>query len=310
MNERFSREELDIYEACTALSGAEVELLYDKFVCLMRDKRGKVRLTRTSEGGPPKAKLQRIIAQEELANNPFSKRFCQIFSSEPPFNADGTPNEAWGDLSFDEYVDLYNCLSPRASREIKAKTAFRVYDFDNNGYLSIEDIKDLIVTLATPEAVGGTPASCLFTPAEVDAVAERVMRDCDVDGNMRLSFTEFFKMIEKVPEFPAKFSIMTADTEPAPRAAAETAITGEIQDPLKVPPPPDEDDEDDDEDAEDEDDHVPERPPPSAGRFQRTCVHFFLLVVMLAAVGAAVVFMLPEINFPWEQRRLLAKDEA
>ena len=49
----------------------------------------------------------------------------------------------WGDLSFDEFVDLYNVMSPRATKEVKTQTAFRIYDFDANGYLTADDIAQL-----------------------------------------------------------------------------------------------------------------------------------------------------------------------
>ena len=38
-----------------------------------------------------------------------------------------------GDLSFDELLDMFHALSPKAERSVKILTAFRVYDFDNDG---------------------------------------------------------------------------------------------------------------------------------------------------------------------------------
>ena len=155
---------------------------------------------------PKSSKLHLIQAldyfgQAELANNPFGERLCQIFSTEPP------QSKTWGDLAWDEYVDLYSCLSPHAPLETKMKTAFRMYDFDENGFLTDADLKTLLETLATPPAKDGARTECLLKPAEVDEVVRRVMRDCDLDGNSRLSYAEFSKVLERIPTFPQRFRI-------------------------------------------------------------------------------------------------------
>ena len=71
----------------------------------------------------------------EFDNNPFAPRLCEVFSS------DGS-----GDLYFDELLDLFHALSPKAEREVKVLTAFRVYDFDGDDKLNDEDISTLIRT--------------------------------------------------------------------------------------------------------------------------------------------------------------------
>eukprot|EP00966_Prymnesium_polylepis_P155592 3594023-Prymnesium_polylepis.1 len=98
----FSSEELDVYEACTCLSAAEILELYDKFC-----KAGGERAPPTShekhlrgrrsdtpqpqrtdaevggedaEGGK-KAKIADIVKQKEFLYNPFAQRLCRIFTS-------------------------------------------------------------------------------------------------------------------------------------------------------------------------------------------------------------------------------------
>lgn len=110
----FSKEELESYEACTCLLSGEVEVLYDRFRKLggRRDgarKGDMVGQPDNVEGGRVdgrqgiKVKLEKLIEEPELKNNPFRLRLCQVFSTEPV----GSPT--WGDLSFDEFVDLFNC---------------------------------------------------------------------------------------------------------------------------------------------------------------------------------------------------------
>jgi len=182
-------EEIESYEACTCLVRCEITHLYDKFAAMDTDEGGTVT-------------MPQLVAQEELRNNPFRHRLCQIFSSEPM----NSPTS--GDLTFDEYVDLYHCLSPRASTDTKMQTAFRMFDFDGNGYLTIEDLEELLLALAKPPRKG----KCLWERSDVRAICERVMRDCDIDGNGRLSYAEFTKMMSRVTDFHQKFSIITTFT--------------------------------------------------------------------------------------------------
>ena len=109
----------------------------------------------------------------------------------------------YGDLTFDEYVDLYNVMSPRASKEIKMQTAFRLYDYDANGYLTAEDITALLKQISTPPG----KKKPLLEESEMHDVVDRVMRDCDIDGNNRLSYAEFSKVLSRIPDFPVKFRI-------------------------------------------------------------------------------------------------------
>ena len=138
----------------------------------------------------------KVMEQVELKNNPFAARLCEIFTSFQP------GDRQYGDLFFDEYVDLYSCMSPTASREVKMQTAFRLYDFDGNGYLSPEDIIELIKLLSKRRT-----GTSLLDDTEVTDICERVMRDCDIDGNNRLSYSEFGKVLGRMPDFAAKFRI-------------------------------------------------------------------------------------------------------
>ena len=95
-----------------------------------------------------------------------------------------------------------HCMSPRASKEHKVQTAFRLYDFDNNGYLDRQDVYMLLKLLST------TPKKKeLLENDECNDVAERVMRDCDMDGNQRISYAEFSKVVNRIPDFVTNFRL-------------------------------------------------------------------------------------------------------
>ncbi|KAL3929569.1 MAG: hypothetical protein SGPRY_001906 [Prymnesium sp.] len=59
----------------------------------------------------------------------------------------------FGDLSFDEFVDMYSALSPKAKKETKIQTAFRMYDSNGDGYLDPEDLARLLQVCRQREVV-------------------------------------------------------------------------------------------------------------------------------------------------------------
>ena len=254
---RFTQEELSIYESCTCLDGAELATIYEKFI-----KMGGRRVPK----GADEASYRRIVGQKtvrnmmagsdvslsqvetstdgaadstrnsqahkatkaqkvtkakvcdlpEFDNNPFAPRLCEIFSS------DGS-----GDLSFDELLDLFHALSPKAEREVKILTAFRAYDFDGDGYLNAEDISTLIrtTTVVTKKNTGSIAESHIAGGGGADLegggikekralakdvladVVDHVMRECDLDGRGRLSFHEFKRVMDRFPDVEAKLSV-------------------------------------------------------------------------------------------------------
>ena len=50
-------------------------------------------------------------------------------------------------LSFDEFVDLFSVFSARAPKDEKIKVAFRMYDFDDNGFIDPVDLEMVIETM-------------------------------------------------------------------------------------------------------------------------------------------------------------------
>ena len=70
---------------------------------------------------------------------------------------------------------------------------------DIAGFISFTIFKSHIAT--TPKKKE------LLTESEIKDIVERVMRDCDIDGNSRLSYAEFSKVLGRIPDFETKFRI-------------------------------------------------------------------------------------------------------
>lgn len=132
-----------------------------------------------------------------------------------------------GNLSFNEFVDMFSVLSEMAPRELKAIYAFKIYgsekfpkhpswsfkipsyliknenvwlfaykslsptDFNVDNYLCKEDLEKTLNRLTKEE----------LTPEEVDLVCEKAIEEADLDGDNKLSFADFENMISRAPDF-------------------------------------------------------------------------------------------------------------
>ena len=77
--------------------------------------------------------MEQLLTLAEFQYNPLAQQLCKSFSS----NGSGA-------LSFEDLLDLYNVFSPKASRELKTQAVFRVYDFDGDGFLNDDDLRQLL----------------------------------------------------------------------------------------------------------------------------------------------------------------------
>ncbi|XP_060116119.1 calcium and integrin-binding family member 2 isoform X1 [Heteronotia binoei] len=130
--------------------------------------------------------MQLIINMPELKENPFKERIVQAFSE------DGE-----GNLSFNDFVDMFSVLSETAPRELKAVYAFKVYDFNTDNFICKSDLEQTLNKLTKEE----------LTEEEVMLVCEKVIDEADMDADGKLGFADFENMISKAPDFLSTFHI-------------------------------------------------------------------------------------------------------
>ncbi|XP_042267756.1 calcium and integrin-binding family member 2 isoform X1 [Thunnus albacares] len=133
-----------------------------------------------------KLPLALIVNMPELKENPFRNRIVESFSE-----------DGMGNLSFNEFVDMFSVLSEMAPRELKAIYAFKIYDFNVDNYLCKEDLEKTLNKLTKEE----------LTPEEVVLVCEKTIEEADLDGDNKLSFADFENMISRAPDFLSTFHI-------------------------------------------------------------------------------------------------------
>uniref|UniRef100_A0A8C4STH8 Calcium and integrin binding family member 3 n=1 Tax=Erpetoichthys calabaricus TaxID=27687 RepID=A0A8C4STH8_ERPCA len=115
-----------------------------------------------------------------LHDNPFRQRIAEVFSE------DGE-----GNMTLDDFLDMFSVLSEMAPRDLKAYYAFKIYDFNNDDYICKSDLEKTLNKLTRNE----------LTPEEVRLVCDKVIDEADLDNDGRLSLEDFRHMIVRAPDF-------------------------------------------------------------------------------------------------------------
>lgn len=92
---------------------------------------------------------------------------------EVDLNGDGT-------IDFPEFLEMMKQKSSEADQEADLKEAFKIFDRDKDGFIDMKELKKVANML------GAT-----LSKEEVD----EFMREADVDGNGKLDYDEFVKMM-------------------------------------------------------------------------------------------------------------------
>eukprot|EP00055_Hartaetosiga_balthica_P013073 m.65697 g.65697 ORF g.65697 m.65697 type:complete len:192 (+) comp8160_c1_seq1:129-704(+) len=178
-------ETLEEYQDCTFFTKREIIHVFEIYEKLgLTEKSGLKRKATINDKLPKEVFTMEL---DELKENPFRERMCSVFSQ-----------SSTGELAFEDFLDMMSVFSEGATPDVKASYAFRIYDFDDDGYL---DKKDLINTVSRLCGEHG------LEEAERDLVADKILEEADLDGDHRLSYVEFEHVISRAPDFVNTFRI-------------------------------------------------------------------------------------------------------
>lgn len=77
-----------------------------------------------------KLPMSKLLQYPELKFNPFGDRICVIFSARSD-----------GECTFEDFLDMMSVFSEESPKCVKAEHAFRIFDFDGDDMLGVEDLK-------------------------------------------------------------------------------------------------------------------------------------------------------------------------
>lgn len=167
------RESIDALLKASGFSEAELKKLYRRFKLL--DKDGSGTLT-TNE----------FLSIPDLALNPLLERILQIFDK----NKDD-------EIQFSEFISVLSTLSDKGTKEDKLRFAFQVYDIDSDGYISNGELFRVLKMMV------GTN----LTDVQLQQIVDKSVLEGDLDGDGKISFEEFVKMIGNSDSIDEKLTI-------------------------------------------------------------------------------------------------------
>ena len=200
-------DQLKQYQRNTSFSRKEICSLWNKFykLCDINDKIVK------GEADSIRASFDQIKMMPELKENPFNQRICEVFAT--PSEAildkeDGSTNNETNSLSFENFLDMVYIFSEQAPLEDKIKYAFKIYDEDNDGYISRDDLHSIVSLMTKKQnATSSDQDIDYLTDQEITIIADKIIEESDVDHDQRLSTIEFESIVLQAPQFINTFHI-------------------------------------------------------------------------------------------------------
>ncbi|XP_063699000.1 calcium and integrin-binding protein 1-like [Culicoides brevitarsis] len=176
---QFTDEELNEYEDLTYFTKKEILVAHRKFKALAPEK--------VSHNKNAKLSMSKILQYPELKVNPFGDRICKVFSSDYS-----------GDCTFEDFLDMMSVFSESSPKSVKAEHAFRIFDFDGDDMLGVNDLKNVVERLVGNNDLGSD---------EIKLLIQNILEEADLDDDGALSFAEFEHIIEKSSDFTNSFRI-------------------------------------------------------------------------------------------------------
>jgi len=99
--------------------------------------------------------------------------------------------------SFSEFISVLSTLSDKGTKEDKLRFAFQVYDIDADGYISNGELFRVLKMMV------GTN----LTDVQLQQIVDKSMIEGDLDGDGKISFEEFVKMIGNSEGIDEKLTI-------------------------------------------------------------------------------------------------------
>merc|ERR1712098_862171 len=129
--------------------------------------------------------FQEILELPAVKKNPLAKRIIAVLDH------DGS-----GEIDFKEFVHGMCQVSSHGDREAKLRFAFKIYDADNDGCISHEDLFQVLKTM-----VGSN-----LKEEQLQQLVNRTVRSADVNQDGKISFEEFCKIVGR-NEFDKKMNL-------------------------------------------------------------------------------------------------------
>ncbi|PAA53499.1 hypothetical protein BOX15_Mlig030067g1 [Macrostomum lignano] len=148
-------------DMCTTFDVEELKRLGKRFKKLDLDGSGSL-------------SVDEFMSLPELQQNPLVQRVIEIFDTDHN-----------GEVDFKEFIDGVSQFSVRGNKEAKLRFAFKIYDIDNDGYISNGELFTVLKMM-----VGNN-----LKDAQLQQIVDKTIIFADKDGDGRISFEEFCEVV-------------------------------------------------------------------------------------------------------------------
>jgi len=118
--------------------------------------------------------VEEFMSIPELQQNPLAQRVIDIFDD------DGN-----GEVDFKEFIQGVSQLSVKGDKSSKLKLAFRIYDIDNDGYISNGELFQVLKMM-----VGSN-----LKDTQLQQIVDKTILFADKDGTGKINFEEFCEVV-------------------------------------------------------------------------------------------------------------------
>eukprot|EP00088_Acartia_fossae_P012933 TRINITY_DN16696_c0_g1_i1.p1 TRINITY_DN16696_c0_g1~~TRINITY_DN16696_c0_g1_i1.p1 ORF type:complete len:173 (-),score=41.90 TRINITY_DN16696_c0_g1_i1:39-557(-) len=143
------------------LSQDEISRLSKRFKKLDTDKSGSL-------------SLQELLDLPQIKKNPLAKRIVDVLD-----------HDSNGEIDFQEFVEGLCKFSDYGDRESKLRFAFKIYDMDNDGFISNGELFQVLKAM-----VGGN-----LKDEQLQQIVDKTIRSLDDDHDGKISYDEFSKIV-------------------------------------------------------------------------------------------------------------------
>ncbi|KAL1898400.1 uncharacterized protein BROUX77_008133 [Berkeleyomyces rouxiae] len=140
----------------------EVDRLRKRFMKLDKDNSGTI-------------ERDEFLSLPQISSNPLATRMIAIFDE-----------DGGGDVDFQEFVSGLSAFSSKGNKEQKLRFAFKVYDIDRDGFISNGELF-IVLKMMVGENL---------KDQQLQQIVDKTIMEADLDGDGRISFEEFTKMVE------------------------------------------------------------------------------------------------------------------
>lgn len=123
-----------------------------------------------------------------MKNNPLVSRLIDVFD-----------NDGSGDVDFKEFIAGISTFSSKGNPQEKLKFAFKIYDIDQDGYISHGELFIVLKMMVGANLTGMATLACYSyssLDAQLQQLVDKTIMEADTNGDGKVDFQEFAVMVQ------------------------------------------------------------------------------------------------------------------